>query len=189
MKQHKKEQIVIVDEHDQVIGKEDKEKCHDGDGILHRAFLAMVFNRAGELLLTRRSAKKRLWPAFWDGSVASHVLEGEDYVQASRRRLQEELGIAVDDIEYAFKFRYQAAFRSLGTEREICAVTIARGIAFDAIRPDPDEIEAVRTDDLKALIEEIRGDGRQYTPWLILALEHMSERPIITHGEPVHSAG
>jgi hypothetical protein len=81
-------QIIVVDEDDNVIGEEDKEKCHDGDGILHRAFLAMVFNRAGELLLTRRSMSKKLWPQYWDGTVASHTVRGEDYEQASRRRLK-----------------------------------------------------------------------------------------------------
>lgn len=187
MKPRKKEQIVIVDEHDRVIGQEDKEKCHDGEGILHRAFLAMVFNKAGELLLTRRSDQKRLWPGFWDGSAASHVFPGEDYVQASRRRVREELGIAVDDIEYAFKFRYKAGYLGLGTEHEICAVTIARGVVFENLRPDPDEITSVRSADLKDLIQEIRGDGKQYTPWLVLALEHISERPILER-EAVHSA-
>jgi isopentenyl-diphosphate delta-isomerase len=187
MKPRKKEQIVIVDDHDRVIGEEDKEKCHDGDGILHRAFLAMVFNKAGELLLARRSDHKRLWPGFWDGSVASHVFRGEDYVGASRRRLREELGILVDDIEYAFKFRYKAGYRGLGTEHEICAVTIVRGVDLESIRPDAGEISAVRTADLKALIQEIRGDGKQYAPWLVLALEHISERPILER-EAVHSA-
>jgi isopentenyl-diphosphate delta-isomerase len=187
MKPRKREQIVIVDEHDRVLGEEDKEKCHDGEGILHRAFLAMVFNRAGELLLARRSDQKRLWPGFWDGSAASHVFHGEDYVQASRRRLQEELGIVAENIEYAFKFQYKAGYRDLGTEHEICAVTIVRGVSFERIQPDPGEISAVRTADLKALIQEIRADGRQYTPWLVLALEHISERPMLER-EAVHSA-
>lgn len=38
------EHIVIIDEKDNCIGEEEKEKCHDGNGILHRGFLAMVFN-------------------------------------------------------------------------------------------------------------------------------------------------
>jgi len=49
------EHIIIIDEDDNYIGEEDKEKCHDGNGILHRGFLAMVFNNAGELLLAQRS--------------------------------------------------------------------------------------------------------------------------------------
>ena len=97
--------IVIVDEHDDLIGEEERDKCHEGDGILHRGFLVMVFNNMGELLLTRRSEQKRLWPGFWDGTVASHVLRGESYVEASKRRLVEEIGLAEDKVDYLFKFR------------------------------------------------------------------------------------
>lgn len=179
MAQKKSERIVIVDDHDVVIGEEEKDKCHDGAGLLHRGFLAMVFNDSGEILLTRRSDKKRLWPGYWDGSVASHVFKGEDYIQASQRRLQEELGFKTGSIEYAFKFRYKAAYGNIGTEHEICAVTIIRGIGFKAIFPNNSEISEVRYADLKKLIEEIRGNGTNYTPWLILALEHMSERPVV----------
>lgn len=178
-----RERIVVVDDHDEVVGEEDKERCHDGEGILHRGFLCMVFNKSGELYLARRSDNKRLWPGFWDGTIASHLLQGEDYVQASRRRLHQELGIVAADIEYAFKFRYKAVYRNIGTEHEICAVTIIRGIIVDDIIPNRAEISAVRMADLKILIEEIRGNGRQYTPWLILALEHISERPILEQGE------
>ncbi len=177
MNAERNEQIIIVDEHDVVLGTEDKERCHDGEGILHRGFLAMVFSASGELLLTRRSGQKRLWPGFWDGSVASHVLAGEDYVQASRRRLREELSIDVSLVEYAFKFRYKVGYGSAGTEHEICAVTIVRGVSLSAVRPDSREIAELRSIDLKALIEEVRGSRERYTPWLILALEHMSERP------------
>ena len=38
------ERIIIVNEKDEEIGTELKEKCHDGEGILHRAFLAIVID-------------------------------------------------------------------------------------------------------------------------------------------------
>lgn len=177
MSGRKSEQIVVVDEHDVVLGTEEKDRCHDGEGILHRGFLAMIFDATGALLLTRRSAEKRLWPGYWDGSVASHVLEGEDYVQASRRRLREELGIDAPGIEYSFKFRYKVGYGSAGTEHEICAVTIARGIPLTALSADEREISEVRSVDLKALIEQVRSSPDGYTPWLVLALDHISERP------------
>ena len=178
MTKGKSERIVIVDEHDIVIGEEEKEKCHDGEGLLHRGFLAMVFTDAGELLLTRRSDKKRLWPGFWDGTVASHLLKGEDYLQASERRLRQELGLKASGIEYAFKFHYKAPYRDVGIEHEICAVTIVRGVSVNSLVPDIDEIAEVRTANFKELIQEVMINRNGYTPWLILALEHISERPL-----------
>ncbi len=172
------ERIVTVDENDNVTGEEDKGKCHDGGGILHRGFLAMVLNNAGELLLTRRSDQKRLWPGFWDGSVASHVYKGEDYELASMRRLREEIGLMTDQVRYAFKFRYKVGYNGVGTEHEICAVTIVRDIETDALLYDCNEISEVRLMDLNAMVKEIKGNGHIYTPWLVLALEHMGRETL-----------
>lgn len=165
--------IVVVDEHDNFIGEEEKEKCHDGGGILHRGFLAMIFNHAGELLLARRSAGKRLWPGFWDGTVASHVIKGEDYILASKRRLGEEIGLVTNDIEYLFKFHYKVGYMDIGTENEICAVTVVKSVETDMISPNREEISDIRFTRLSELEEELGKTGNGYTPWFILAMEHM----------------
>jgi isopentenyl-diphosphate delta-isomerase len=166
------EQIVIVDEDDNIIGEAEKEKCHDGDGILHRAILAMVFTPSGELLLTRRSEGKRLWPGYWDGTVASHPVSGEDYEQASKRRLRQEIGLVAEDVRYLFKFRYNARYENFGSENEMCAVTVVRDVDERRIIPDRKEISDVRTVAVKDLLDEVRDGAEAYTPWLKLALEH-----------------
>jgi isopentenyl-diphosphate Delta-isomerase len=172
------ERIVIVDENDNAIGEEDKGKCHDGAGILHRAFLAMVFNKSGELLLARRSDRKKLWPGYWDGTVASHLFKSEDYEQASKRRLMEEIGLTATGIRYAFKFHYKAVYENIGTEHEICAVTIIRGVSFDSINPNRDEISEIMFSDPRLLREKFETGKDNYAPWLILAINHMGENPI-----------
>jgi isopentenyl-diphosphate delta-isomerase len=170
------EWIVIVDGDDNPIGEEDKDKCHNANGILHRGFLAMVLNGDGELLLARRSQKKRLWPGFWDGTVASHVAAGEGYVEASKRRLVQEIGLSTDNIKYLFKFQYHARYKEAGSESEICAVTLVSGVDTGTIFPNSDEITSVRTITLRALTEEITKNPGAYAPWLILALEHVNEQ-------------
>jgi isopentenyl-diphosphate delta-isomerase len=170
------ERIVIVDGNDNPIGEEDKDKCHNGNGILHRGFLAMVLNADGELLLARRSGEKKLWPGFWDGTVASHVVAGEGYIEASKRRLVQEIGLSTDNIKYLFKFQYHARYKDAGSESEICAVTLVNGVDTETIFPNSNEITSVRMITLRALVEEITKDPGAYTPWLILALEHMNEQ-------------
>jgi isopentenyl-diphosphate delta-isomerase len=169
----KMEHIVIIDEDDNYIGEEDKEKCHDGNGILHRGFLAMVINNAGELLLAQRSERKRLWPGFWDGTIASHVIEGEDYIQASKRRLLEEAGFSTDNLEYLFKFRYHVKYKNIGSENEICAVTMANNIDTDRILLNDSEISAVKTISFPLLMEDLKKNKHLYTPWLTLAVERI----------------
>jgi len=172
------EQIVIVDENDNAIGEEDKGKCHDGAGILHRAFLAMVFNKSGDLLLSRRSDRKKLWPGYWDGTVASHLFKGEDYEQASKRRLMEELGLTATVIKYAFKFHYKVGYENIGTEHEICAVTIVSSVDFENITPNSDEISEIRSIDPRLLREEFGRQKHNYVPWLMLAFNHMDKQSI-----------
>jgi len=170
--------IIIVDENDNVIGEEKKQKCHEGDGILHRGFLVMVFNKAGELLLARRSKMKRLWPDFWDGTVASHVLKGETYEQAAKRRLNQEIGLITDNIQYVFKFHYKVRYWNIGTENEICAVMVVKGVHTDTIFPDSNEISEIEPINLHVLMDDFRKNKQTYTPWLILAIEHMHSRHI-----------
>jgi len=52
------EYVILVDENDNPIGKEDKVKCHLPNGKLHRAFTALIFNGDGKLLLTKRGDGK-----------------------------------------------------------------------------------------------------------------------------------
>lgn len=168
------ERIVTVDENDNVIGTEEKGKCHDGEGILHRAFLAMVFDVSGKLVLARRSEKKRLWPGFWDGTVASHLLSGEDYAGASKRRLSEEIGLEAASVKYLFKFRYKVGYKDIGTEHEICAVTALYGVDAGKLRPDSSEISEIRLIGPDELVKELRLNGHAFAPWFVLAVEKMN---------------
>lgn len=134
----------------------------------------MVFNAAGELMLTRRSEKKRLWPGFWDGTVASHVLQGENYEQASVRRLAQEIGLITHTIKYLFKFHYKAGYKDIGTEHEICAVTMVNNADLGTILLNDEEISETRSICMQELIEGLETNRNEYTPWLILAVDHMN---------------
>jgi len=150
------EHIVIVDEDDNLVGEEEKGKCHEGNGILHRAILVMVFNRKRELLLARRSKKKRLWPGFWDGTVASHVFKEENYEQASKRRLSQEIGLITDNIEYLFKFRYKAGYKNIGAENEICAVIAVNNTDGAKLSPNHNEVSEMKSMDLRAFMDDLK---------------------------------
>src|SRR6185437_2320775 len=101
------ESLILVDEADREVGYMSKERCHDGRGILHRAFSLLIFNERSELLLQRRSAAKRLWPHYWSNSCCSHPRRAETMEAAIHRRLYEELGLACP-LQFLFKFQYHA---------------------------------------------------------------------------------
>ena len=87
------EELILVDREDNELGFLSKAECHDGAGVLHRAFSLFLFNDEGELLLQQRSGNKRLWPNFWSNSCCSHPRRGESMEVATRRRLRDELNL------------------------------------------------------------------------------------------------
>ena len=149
--------LIRVDDRDRVIGTASKRACHTGRGLRHRAYLVMLFNDLGELLLARRHARKWLWPGWWDGTVAGHVEAGETYASAARRRVFEELGVR-PRLRRTDKFAYTARWRGDG-ENEICAIFTGRA---GAVAPDPREIDAIKF---------ARRPKGKLTPWLKIALE------------------
>ncbi len=86
------ERFDVVDEYDRVVGTETRGVVH-ATGLRHRAVHLLVFDGRGELLLQKRSQWKDKQPGKWDSSAAGHVDSGEEYLQAARRELTEELGL------------------------------------------------------------------------------------------------
>jgi len=156
------EPLILVDETDREIGFLSKGDCHDGDGVLHRAFSLFIFNSAGELLLQQRSSEKRLWPMFWSNSCCSHPRRGETMEVATRRRLEQELGMAAD-FHHLFTFQYQAPYLDLGSEHEICWVYV--GLCDEPPRPNSTEISAVRWITPDELDREFLVRPEALTPW------------------------
>ena len=165
------ESLILVDEADREVGHLDKARCHQGRGVLHRAFSLLIFNDAGELLLQQRSAAKRLWPLYWSNSCCSHPRRAETMESATQRRLYEELGLRCP-LEFLFKFQYQAQFDAAGAEQELCSVFIGR--TSDPVRIDPNEIRAWRWISPESLQAELAGsEADRFTPWFVMEWERI----------------
>ena len=159
------EPLILVDSSDREIGHLSKGACHDGDGVLHRAFSLFIFSREGALLLQKRSAEKRLWPLYWSNSCCSHPRRGETMDEATGRRLLQELGLAAET-HHLFTFQYHARYLDLGSENEVCWVFA--GICDDEPRPNINEIAAVRWIALDELDRELETRPETFTPWFAL---------------------
>ena len=166
------ELLILVDEHDRELGHLSKGACHDGDGVLHRAFSLFVFNRAGGLLLQRRSADKRLWPLYWSNTCCSHPRRGEAMETAIHRRLLQELGMT-GDLHHLYTFQYHARFGDAGSERELCWVWI--GSSDDVPRPNPHEISDCRWIAPEELDREIAARPDDLTPWFLMEWPRVRE--------------
>ncbi len=166
------ELLILVDTHDQETGNLGKVECHDGDGILHRAFSVFLFNDRGELLLQQRSPDKRLWPMYWTNTCCSHPRQGESMQIATARRLQQELNTA-STLEFIYKFEYQARFGNLGSENELCSVYLGR-LEREATANDA-EVAALRFVSADKLRVEIDAEPERLTPWFKMEWQHLNE--------------
>ena len=159
------ESLILVDEDNNVLGHKTKADCHTGEGILHRAFSIFVFNDEGQMLLQQRSESKLLWPLYWSNSCCSHPRKGESETEAAGRRLKEELGLECD-LEFLFRFRYQALFGELGAEHELCSVFVGR--SSDPVVANTTEIADWAWVDVPAFERDLSANPDRYTPWLKL---------------------
>lgn len=158
--------LILVDAADRDLGRLSKARCHEGRGVLHRAFSILIFNGAGELLVQQRAPSKRLWPLYWSNSCCSHPRSGESMEAATQRRLREELGIRCP-LQFLFKFQYQAQFDATGSEHELCSVFIGR--CSDPMAINRDEILAWRWVGPEALQAQLNSKhSGPFTPWFKL---------------------
>ncbi len=166
------ELLILVDPDDREAGNLSKAECHDGDGILHRAFSLFLFNDQGELLLQQRGAAKRLWPMYWSNTCCSHPRQGESMQAATERRLQQELNTTAA-LEFIYKFEYQARFGDLGSENELCWVYLGR-LEGEATANDS-EIAALRFISAEELRQELDAELERLTPWFEMEWQRLNE--------------
>ncbi len=165
------ELLILVDDNDTVLGYKSKADCHEGKGILHRAFSIFIFDDHGRLILQQRSKQKLLWPLYWSNSCCSHPRKGETLDIATQRRLYEELGIKTD-LKYLYSFQYQAKYQKFGSENELCSVLIGR--SDSPPHTNKNEIadwKYISPDDLAT---DLNKNPQNYTPWFKLEWQKIS---------------
>lgn len=166
------EPLVLVNEADDEVGYATKQRCHDGEGLLHRAFSVFLFLPEGEVLLQRRSDQKRLWPGAWSNTCCSHPRRGEPITGAVHRRLREELALEAQ-IRFLFKFHYHARYDAAGAEHEICHVYAGGLVGRPSVNVN--EVAATKLMAVSALDRDLADRPEAYTPWLKLAWVRVRE--------------
>ena len=164
------EELILVDEDDREIGNRSKRECHEGNGLLHRAFSIFIFNNEDELLLQQRGADKPLWPGYWSNTCCSHPRRGESMEEAVTRRLSQELGFETP-LSYLYKFKYHAQYGAVGSEHEYCWVY--HGRYSGPIDPNTTEIDDWRFVSIPRLEAELVTEHDKFTPWFKMEWAHI----------------
>ncbi|MEE9525659.1 MAG: NUDIX domain-containing protein [Candidatus Woesearchaeota archaeon] len=99
----------LIDENDNVIGKATRKEIVE-KALLHRGVIVFVFNSEEKLYMQKRSENKALFPGLWGIGAGGGVSLGENYEEAAKRELKEELGIADVPMEFMFDFSFKSDF-------------------------------------------------------------------------------
>ncbi|MEF8774664.1 MAG: NUDIX domain-containing protein [Halobacteriales archaeon] len=172
--------VIAVDAEDDPQGTVNRLDAHTGDGVRHRAFTTLVFDERGNVLLAQRAPDKRLWDTHWDGTVASHPVEGQTQKEATRQRLEEELGITpdqYDEIHLTDKFEYKRYYEREGVEHEVCSV-LKVTLHDTSLDPHPDEVGGIMWAPYRDLYENPEFYRQlRFCPWFEIAMRRdFSER-------------
>ena len=97
-------EVIAVDENDNFIRNAPRQQVHASKE-WHRGTHSFLFDRNGRLLLILRSKEKDKFPLHWECAISEHVDPGEDYEEAIRRGLKEELEIDDVQLKKFMKFR------------------------------------------------------------------------------------
>lgn len=183
------EEFDVVDSENRCIGRATRKRCHE-EGLLHRSTYVFLFRarqtigrlRAEvEVLLQKRSEKKRVGGGLWDVSAAEHVSAGENYVQATARGLYEELGIRINQDQDLVQIRQaylsKQYYKEAGVLDNMFTCTFA--MVYDerthgALRIDGAEVESVEWWPVSTLVKKSKSSKDMFTRWLLIELDNLN---------------
>lgn len=163
------EQVILVDELDNAIGTMEKMEAHE-KGILHRAFSVFIFNSKGELLLQQRALTKYHSAGLWTNTCCSHPSPSENTLDAAKRRLKEEMGLACE-LNYKTSFIYKTNFDNGLIEHEFDHVFFGNCDHEPSINLE--EVERYLWKDVIEIMDDIKKDPEKYTSWFKIAMKNL----------------
>lgn len=160
------EYLDLVDENDNVIGKEDRNIIYKKDLNNFRVINIMIINSENKIIVPKRSGNRRLFPNCYDCSVGGHVSSGETYEEAAYRELEEELGISNVKLEEIGYFK--------PSELNTSSFSKMYKLIYDGdLNYDKDGIQEIfymDKEEIRKLIEEdasrFKGDYPKLFKWL-----------------------
>ena len=165
------EKVILVDIDDNQIGLMPKMEAHL-KGKLHRAFSVIIFNSERKILIQKRASTKYHTPNLWSNTCCSHQRNGEDNINAGKRRLFEEMGFVTDLYNFS-SFIYRFEFDNGLTEHENDHIML--GIFDGDPKPNSDEVDEWKWIDLDSLFIDMKNNPNHYTAWFMIIMKNYYE--------------
>lgn len=183
-------ELLLVDENDSIIGYGEKMTVHQ-KGILHRTFSIFIYDQSAKKILIQKRAKEKYHSGgLWSNSCCSHQYRGEQWIDAIKRCIADELGIKVniqeckiniedyakycmehdDNVIQTGVFRYFSDYGDM-KENEIDHVFICslNERIIKEISPNPKEIDEIQWITFSELEKWYNGNHIEFTSWFLEA--------------------
>ncbi len=152
------------------IGKSELKSVVHQKGYYHNTAHIWFYTTQGEILLSQRSAKKKICPLLWDVSVAGHIDAGESIKQAAIRESSEEIGISIaeSDLKEIGVFQCFQTYDTGIIDNEFHNTFICElHVDISKLVLQKEEVEAVKLVSFKRfnqLIETIKNNDNHFVP-------------------------
>lgn len=168
-----KQKVIVVDEDDNIIGHKIAGSLGKDD--IYRVSALWITNSKGDILLAKRSFKKKQHPGKWGPAVAGTVDEGETYEQNMIKEAEEEIGLKGASFQKGPKVRVSGEFNYFTqwyffqTDQPLSAFTIQE-----------EEVEEIRWFSRKELLRELSDNPQEFlesTAKWVKAFENIDKTP------------
>ncbi len=160
----KEEFFEVIDESTgKVTGLAKRSECHGNPSLLHRSVHVLILHPDGKsILLQKRSMRKDIQPGKWDCAVGGHLMPGEDYIDAAKREMSEEIGLSPDKTALTCLFDWK-----IRNERESENVRVFSAVSAGPFKLQESELDALAFHTFEDLARRLReGDTEDFTPVL-----------------------
>lgn len=136
------------------------------DGDYHRAIAVLVINSNNEILMQKRSSRKRIYPNLWSIFVKGHVQAGETSIDACIRELSEEVGININSNELNYLYTiFEEVIDKAYIERIFYDTYILRkDFNLNDITIQEEELSEIKLADSNKVISLIENNDKSLVP-------------------------
>lgn len=148
--------LQVVDENDQPIGGATRKELKR-TGLRYRIVRISVEDSDGNVVVQKRVASKDTYPNCWDNSAAGHVDEGEEYIDAAKRELFEEIGlrnVQLEEIAYYYAETVAPTGHILNRFTKLYKTIVDHDTDFVAQPEEVSEITWMSKSDIAALVSD-----------------------------------
>ena len=166
------ENVILVDKNDTQIGLMSKLDAHK-KGILHRAFSVFILNNNNEIMLQKRAYNKYHSAGLWTNTCCSHQREGENSIEAGKRRLEEEMGFETE-LKIITSFIYKVKFENGLTEHELDYLLIGKYFKSPVINKQ--EVADWKWMKIDLIADDIKLNPNNYTSWFKIIFDKFQNK-------------